>query len=253
MKKIFLLAFLLYSGWALAQNFPGTYYVAYRAGLSMRDKPDVAAKVIDRIPYGTKIVTLDDGAWKEINTEGIVGYWRKVKYNNKTGYIIDNYLLTWPPPKITVTKMTQYLMQVALPHGQKLVVKSGTKEQLTEGGWELHKQLYKNGAEWHSYSGYEYGSDTYFLPNFSLEQAFILLRLIPEFRMVFDEDDSYPVANKTIKRGDEDYVIRVERDVPDDETSRVNRITIDYADGAYYSFTMFQIENQVVILFGSGV
>src|SRR5688500_12321252 len=68
-------------------------YVAIKTGLNMRDKPDANAKIVEKIPYGTKISLLDNNEEMfTIRTEGMLGYWRKVKYNNKTGYIIDSYL-----------------------------------------------------------------------------------------------------------------------------------------------------------------
>jgi len=130
---------------ASAQQMDVPMYVAAKTGLSMREKPDANAKVLDKIPYGTKNFLIDeDGAWKDIITEGLTGYWRKVKFNNKSGYIVDSYLFPWPPPKLaTVRKMKQYLAQVAAPFGQKLVTRSGTMAQLNESGWKLSKQFYK--------------------------------------------------------------------------------------------------------------
>lgn len=80
------------------------------------------------------------------------------------------------------------------------MVKDGERQNIEEGGFELHKQLYKNGAEWHRFMGYEYGSDTWFLPDFSLENGFILMRLIPEFKEVFGEKEEFPTESRTFKR-----------------------------------------------------
>src|SRR5262249_53931775 len=79
-----------------------TQYVAAKTGLSIREKPEVNGKVLDKIPYGTKVeVSMDYDQEKTISVEGMKGYWRKVKYNNKTGYIIDSYLFPYAPPKAT--------------------------------------------------------------------------------------------------------------------------------------------------------
>lgn len=123
-------------------------YVAAKTGLSIREKPETGAKVLDKIPYGTKITVLEYGEEKKgITTEGMLGYWQKVKYNNKTGYIVDSYLFPWAPPKLaTVKEMKNYLAQVTVPFGGKLIVKSGTMNNIEESGWEIHKQLYKNGG-----------------------------------------------------------------------------------------------------------
>ena len=84
----------------------GVFYVAAKSGLSIREKPGANEKVIDKIPYGTKItLPQDDGEWISVRTEGMFGFWRKVKYNNKTGYIVGSYLFPVPPPKSTETTM----------------------------------------------------------------------------------------------------------------------------------------------------
>ena len=256
MKKNVLLAMLFATLSAAAQQ-SGTMYVAAKTGLSIREKPEVGSKVLDKISYGTKITLLDFEQEKiGITTEGILGYWGKVKYNNKTGYIVDSYLFPWPPPKLaTVKEMKNYLAQVTVPFGAKLVVKSGTMNNIEESGWQITKQLYKNGAEWHQNQGYEYGSDTYFLPGFSLQQGFLLLRLIPEFKNVIGEKDEFPKASKKFKKGDIDYEIVVERRTfgEEEEYVWVDKIKIEYSEGASYIFEMYMLDNQLVIFMASGV
>lgn len=257
--RIFLLAgFIALSLSGFAQHSFGTYYVAAKTGLSMRETPEAGAKVVDKIPYGTKVTTLDDGKeWKSISTEGLMGYWKKVKYNNKTGYIVDSYLFPWAPPKLaTATGMKQYLAQVSLPFGQKLVTRNGTMNQITESGWELSKQLYKNGAEHHDFLAYEYGSDTYFLPDFSFQQGFLLLRLLPEFKDLFGEKDEFPTVSKKITKDGREYDIKlITYGDPEDYAgpSEIQKISISWDDGASYSFEMYMLDNQLVIFFSGGV
>jgi len=250
MKRFWVLLILIISFSASAQQ---SMYVAIKTGLSIRDKADVNGKVIDKIPYGTKITLLDNNEEMiSIRTEGMFGYWRKVKYNNKTGYIIDSYLFPSPPPKATVKSMVDYFAQLSLPFGAKLVVKHGSMNNIEEGGWLLEKQLYKNGAEWHHFGGYEYGSDTYFLPNFTMQQAFQLIRMIPEFQDVWDSKAEYPATTKNIKKGEIEYQIKVEEEGMTEEPY-IKRISIEYADGAVNNFELYIVDNQVVIFFGSGV
>jgi hypothetical protein len=252
MRKLFLFLLMLASLQLAAQQ-SGTLYVAAKTGLSMRDKPDAAAKVLDKIPYGTKITIIQvDEELKSIVTEGIEGYWQKVKYNNKTGYILDSYLFPWPPPKLaTVKEMKNYFAQVTVPFGGKLIVKSGTMNNIEEGGWQLDKQLYKNGAECHQFHGYEYGSDTYFLPNFTIQQGFLLLRLIPEFKEVFGEKDEFPIKSTTIKKGDIEYLIKV--DNWQEDSPYIQKIHIEFSPDASYIFDMYMHDGQLVIFYGSGV
>jgi hypothetical protein len=252
MKRSIVCLLLLVSLHLSAQQY-GTMYVAARTGLSMRENADAGAKVLDKIPYGTKITIIQsEEELKSISTEGITGYWQKVKYNNKTGYILDSYLFPWPPPKLaTVKEMKNYLAQVTVPFGAKLIVKSGSMNNITEGGWQLDKQLYKNGAEWHQFHGYEYGSDTYFLPGFTLEQGFLLLRLIPEFKEVFGEKDEFPTKTTTIKKGDVEYLIKVDK--WQEDSPFIQKIHIEFSPDASYIFDMYILDNQLVIFYGSGV
>lgn len=255
MRILLLFISLAFSQLVTAQQ-SGTLYVAAKTGLSMREKPQADARVLEKIPFGTKITVIQtEEETNSIITEGMTGYWQKVKFNNKTGYIIDSYLFPWPPPKAgTVKELKNYLVQSSPVFGAKLVVKSGAMNNIAEGGWEMHKQLYKNGAEWQHHIGYEYGSDVYFLPNFTLEQGFLLLRMIPEFKDVFAEKDEYPTAGKTIQRGEGDFTIKVDKETTlDSDYSFIKRISIEYSQGAYYSFEMFMLDNQLVIVFSSGV
>jgi hypothetical protein len=249
MKKIILLAMLFTSLLTAAQN---NLYVAARSGLSMRDKPDAKATVIGKIPYGTKISVNYPEEIVNITTEGIVGAWAKTTFNGKTGYVVNSYLFPMAPPKATVKTMKEYLAQLSPVFGAKLVVKSGKMDNIEEGGWELHKQLYKNGAEWHEHLGYEYHSTAYFIPGFTLTQGFLLLRLIPEFKDIFNDKDEFPTENKTIKKGEVEYDIKVEKEMLGDNPW-YKKIKLEYADGALVFFEMYQIDNQLVIFTGSGV
>jgi hypothetical protein len=249
MKKIILLAMLFTSLGAVAQN---NLYVAARSGLSMRDKPDAKATVIGKIPYGTKISVNYPEEIVNITTEGIIGAWAKTTFNGKTGYVVNSYLFPVTPPKATIKTMKEYLAQLSPVFGAKLVVKSGKMDNIEEGGWEIQKQLYKNGAEWHEHLGYEYGSSAYFIPGFTLTQGFLLVRLIPEFKAIFNDKDEFPTENKTMKKGEVEYDIKVEKEMLGDNPW-YKKIKLEYADGAVVFFEMYQIDNQLVIFTGSGV
>lgn len=257
--RIFLLAALMAITFsAKAQLMHGTYFVAAKSGLSIREKPDASSKVLDKIPYGTKVTTIDEeGDWKEIVTENLTGYWKKVKYNNKTGYIVDSYLMPWAPPKLaTIKDLKQYLAQSSQPAGPKVVTKNGSMQQITESGWELTKQIFKNGGEYHQFFAYEYNSDTYFLPGFSLQQGFLLCRLIPEFSQVFGEKEEFPLTSKEYKKGEREYgvqVIRTNNDGTDTSPFSIEKIKISFEDGAYYEFEMYMQDNQLVIFLSGGV
>jgi len=248
--KLFLL--LLLNSIISISHAQSKWYVAAKNGLSIRERPDVKSTVTGKIPYGTSIITSYDDAVISISTEGITGEWVKTSHAGKTGYVINSYLLPQAPPKATIKTMKEYLSQLSPVAGNVLIIKKGSMNNVEEGGSETKKQLYKNGAEYHSVAGYEWNNDTYFLPDFTTEQGFILLRLIPEFKSVFADGDVFPTKNSTLKKGEVEYDIKVESEDIGKE-KWIKRITIEFADGAVNTFEMFQLGNQLVISFGGGV
>ena len=251
MKLLVLVIGIGFCGSACAQ--PDSAYVAAKPFLSIREKPAVGAKVIDKIPYGTRILPQElSETVPGIRVEGMLGYWKKVMYNNHTGYIIDAYLLPVPPPTPDIKDMKSYLTTFTRPFGEMLVTKSKPGPEEDSPGWELHKQLYSNGAERHEFIGYEYGSNTYFLPELTMQQAFLILRSIPEFEQVLTSKSEFPLQNKKLKKGDITYDIKVDKEIFSTEPW-VKHITIEFEEGAIYSFELYQLNNQIVIFYGAGV
>ncbi|HYH16795.1 MAG TPA: hypothetical protein VD794_16300, partial [Flavisolibacter sp.] len=72
MKKLLLLFLLITSLHAWAQD--GPFYIAARNGLSLREQPNAASKLITKIPYGEKVMTkyIPDNVYK-YNDEGLNG------------------------------------------------------------------------------------------------------------------------------------------------------------------------------------
>jgi hypothetical protein len=78
--------------------------------------------------------------------------------------------------------------------------------------------------------------------------------MIPEFKDVIGEKDLFPSTDKTYKKGDIEYSLKLEKeDLGDGYGKLVRKIHIEWADGAVYVFELYLIENQVVVFFGSGV
>ncbi len=254
MRKLFLSLFVFTSFFSSAQYISlKDEYVAAKSGLSIREKPEAGSAVLDKIPYGTKIkATYNYDEIKSVVTEGMEGYWVKTTYKGKTGYVVSSYLLPMPAPGASVKTMKEYLAQLSTVAGPAITVKNGTTQEITEGGYVLKKQLYKNGAEHHDILWYEANEDVYFLPELTLQQGFVLVRLIPEFKNVFAANDVFPAENKTKKPKPEEteHKITVTKT---EETNTISKITVEFSDGAYYIFYIFQMAGQLVISFGGGV
>jgi hypothetical protein len=251
MKQILTLLFLVLTASAPAQTV--TCYVAVKAGMSMREKPDAKAKVLEKIPYSEKLtVNFYSDSVIDITTEGITGKWVKVTYKGKTGYVVSSYLFPLPPPKQGVTTLKAYLAQISTVAGPAVTRKGS--ERVGEGGEgeftpKLTKQLYKNGAELHSYYAYEYNSDTYFLPDFTIEQGFLLMRLLGEYPDAMAPGDVLPAAKgkKKTKYGECAYEIERETYGP------VKTLKYEWEEGGYYVLSFSMMDGQLVITSSGGV
>jgi len=252
MKKIIITLVISFFYTSTFSQF--TYYAAAKAGLSMREQPNTSAKVLEKIAYGEKLVTVaDEGAQVAISSEGFNGYWWKVKYNNKTGYVVSSYTLPLPPPKATVKKLSDYFAQVSAKTGSPLIIKKSNTALAETGELSLTKQMYKNGMEWHSTQGYEYGSDLYLLPDFTIEQCFLLLRLVGQYPDVVAEKDPYPTKNTTSKNEIGERSVEVERDKYDGKPGPIKKIKIGATQGAVTELEIFMLDTQAVIFWTSGV
>jgi hypothetical protein len=264
MKNTLVFFLILFSAASFAQNntiySPATetstsyiYYAAAKTGISMREKPNAAATVLEKIPYGAEVITLVDSIPPiSIITEGFNGWWWKVQYNNKAGYVVSSYLLPLAPPKAGVKNMKEYFAQISSLSGDPVVLKKGNAERIGEGG-TLKKQLYKNGMEWHETEGYEEGATIYIIPDLSVEQAFLLLRIVNEFPDLIGEKDPLPSKSSTIKKGGGEKKVTVEKEIWYQNAGVVKRLVITSTESALSELQLFLLYDQVVIIWSSGV
>ncbi len=251
MKKVIILLTVIFSTTLIIAQTK-TVYNAYKPGLSMRDKPGTQATVLTKIAYGEKL-TLVNHFYDTtvVGNEGMTGYWTQVEYKGQKGYVVGIYLLDIAPPKATVKTMQEYFLQLSAVAGPAVTTTTGKADEEMHSSYK--KQLYKNGCEYHEAQFYESGYNTYFIPGLTLQQGFILTRLIPEFKEVFGAADAYPSASKKIKLtqpGEGEKEIKV---LKDESGNWINKITVGYEQGAVYEFEMFELHGQLVIVFGGGV
>ena len=246
-----LLTLLLACGFtlfAVAQNSTA-FYVAARSGLSIREKPDVNAAVLGKLPYGEKVQAKFDGG-QPVVTEGFTSDWATINYQGKTGYVVSAYLFTIPPPKAGVKTLAQYAAQITQKFGVPLVVKKGDEETTVQ----LTKQLFKNGWEVHNFHGYEYGSETWFLTEFGIQQAFHLVRLLSGLNDMIGEKDPFPTQNSKVMVKESEKTITVDKGPQSDANyPDIRRIRIEYAPAAIQELDIFLLDGQVVIANSAGV
>ena len=252
MKKIIVtLVISFFYSFSFAQF---TYYAATKAGLSMREQPNTSAKVLEKIAYGEKLVTVtDENQPVAIATEGFNAFWWKVKYNNKTGYIVNSYVLPMPPPKAGVKTLSDFFSQVSTKAGSPLLVKKSEAALNEMGESTITKQLFKNGMEWQEEKGYENGSNLYLLPDFNIEQCFLLVRLLGQYPDIISEKDPFPVKNTNTKIEGGTKSVEVQREKYDGKPGPVQKIKIVLEQGAITEFEIFTLGTQALIFWTSGV
>lgn len=252
MKKTLLSAITLLFGLISFAQY--TYYAAAKAGLSLREQSSTSAKVLDKIPYGEKVITVaGDANQPAISTEGFNGFWWKVNYNGKTGYIVSSYVLPLPVPKAGTKTLKEYFAQVSAAIGNPLVIKNSDAALNETGESTLTKQLYKNGLEWQRWEGYESASELHLLPDFTIEQCYLLVRLIGQYPEVITEKDAFPSKNTTIKNPAGNKTIEVQREVYEGKSGPINKIKIISEQGAITEFEIYMLQTQAVIFWSSGV
>jgi hypothetical protein len=252
MKKITVtLVILFFYSSSFSQFF---YYAAAKAGLSMREQSNTSAKVLEKIAYGEKLVTVADTEPPvAIATEGFAGYWWKVKYNNKTGYIVNSYVLPLPAPKAGIKTLSDYFAQVSTKAGSPLLIKKSEASLNEMGESTITKQLFKNGMEWHEEKGYENGSNLYLLPDFTIEQCFLLVRLLGQYPDLISDKETFPVKNTNTKNEIGGKSIEIQREKYDGKPGPVQNIKIVLEQGAITEFEIFILGTQAVIFWTSGV
>lgn len=67
------------------------FYVTSKAGLIMRERPDISSLKITVIPYRTILSVLDIN-YPSMEINGVNGFWKKVEYNKSQGWVFSGYL-----------------------------------------------------------------------------------------------------------------------------------------------------------------
>lgn len=236
MKKYFFL-FLLGTLLSYANS---TFYVLAKSGLNLRAGANTTAKVLTTVAYGEQVEVLDDNQG-DITIDGMKGTWCKVKYKNTEGFLVNLYLIPHKAPVGTVETLDDYFSQVSTVAYKTEAFKKTIVED--DAFASIQKTLYKNGMEIHTAGYYEAGGSTYFLPNWDLESAFLLLKQINNFKVLNEYNIAFPTSSKVYKKGDNTVDVKMSD----------NKIMISYAEGVGIDITISLRDNQVIVEFFSGV
>ncbi len=91
-RILFILMILFLSIPIFSQLSPDKqFYVTTKAGLVMREKPDVTSGKIAVIPYRTILSVLRIN-YPSMEINGVNGFWKRVEYNKTEGWVFSGYL-----------------------------------------------------------------------------------------------------------------------------------------------------------------
>lgn len=172
-----------------------TLFIVAKSGLRLRAEPNVEAEVITLVPYGGGVqVVKNDKDPVPMSSEGLKGHWKKVQYDGKTGYAFDGFMISRPAPR-NGESFKEYIYRV---YGPKQSEKIHTaKEEVNMQNKKSYKEEYflKNGAK-HVATGYFSGStDTYHLPETTVQEAFLMAKLTG--LAAFFKNMNFPRESKT--------------------------------------------------------
>lgn len=98
--------------------------------------------------------------------------------------MVSTYILPFPVPTKNVKNLKDYFNQISRPHGSSLVLENKTNSEFET---TFTKQIFQNGMEYYEFTGYEYYSCAYFLPELDIQKTYLLLRLFMEFNTLISD------------------------------------------------------------------
>ena len=147
------------------------------SGINLREQPN--GNVITHIPYGAAVLTLEaKSPLITASFEGIPGAWTKVQFDNKIGYVFDGYLSHLPAPGLDEANLEMYARKHFAFQTDSILI---SLFENSDGNSEDYIQVFQSkwgpiGFESSVY--YEGGSESLSIPNMSLEEGYLLVRIL---------------------------------------------------------------------------
>ena len=145
------------------------------SGMNLRDAPK--GTVLQKIPYGARIKTLQAKSTTNPETiEGIQGNWVKVEYNGAMGFLFDGFLSTLPAPEVNGANLHSYAKKWMNPLSELIEI---DYHRYNMGPSVRATQLFKLKSDTIVYFSDVYcegGTEILSIPTISLEEANLLAR-----------------------------------------------------------------------------
>ncbi len=165
MKKILFSTLFFVSIILLGQDF----YVLSKNGLNLRESPSDKSKILDVVPYNTKVNILEKNASEKFKVNGFSGTYVKIKYKGVEGYIFSGFLSKLEPVK-EEESLNEYFTRV---FGKPVITKSDDDLYANEIWTYPNGFIYKSIGESSKYSGYE---DRYYFKDLTIQEVFLFAR-----------------------------------------------------------------------------
>jgi uncharacterized protein YgiM (DUF1202 family) len=232
-----------------------TYYVIANPELSLRQSAGTRTAVLTRIPYGAKVEILpidasDTGSYHQVIAGGLPCFWKKVKYQGMTGYVVDAYLSDIVPPRTGIKDLSSFAAKVSQPFGGKLT-KGKVPADIAEGEVSVSRQLYKNGMVYTSLTGYEYNAETLQFPAENIAVVYNLLKNIEDLSPILK-------TNPDLKEGttkDNKGTVYTWKVVYRKENGMqwLQSVKVSWEEGGFYNLSVEALETDIVVTCSGGV
>lgn len=211
-------------------------YVFSISGLNMRDEPSTSSKVLEMVPYGSKITVLDTVS-KIQAIDNYRGYFIKAAYNGRTGYLFDGFLSSLPAPDLKKNECLDTYASKYLGSG----IKQSDRITVYTGGI-IHENL--------SSEGY-YGSRLT-VTGIRPGEGFLLLRALAiSMDIGFTGKEPLPVRNASYEEKHNGVILHVEIKFEKRNNSTVYEINKTHPDGHIFSLFLEQSGKRIVMTAGT--
>ena len=180
-------------------------YVVAPSGLNLRVEPSTTAQVVARLPYATKVQSLDTEGGLTLGDR--FGAWEKVKYGDIVGYAFGVYLSVLPAPQLTLegdpcedmiwygyeSLLRQYLEQQLVPLTEEIEV-MGYAPYIEEHSHAQYFRRYENGVLMIQDSWYESSQTHVRVFGMTMDQALAFVEALVKTSCEESELFSEPVT-----------------------------------------------------------
>lgn len=191
-------------------------FVVSATTLKLRATPDRTAAELAAIPRGAEVIVTGPSQGFE-EASGIKGGWSPVWYSGRSGYVFDGFLLRFPPPPEGCTSLSAWAATIGLDGAEVVESVSDCKSMGIEDGDTCDRttrQPLKGGAALLVNTGYEWGSETLYLPGVTRESLWAAGRSCfgagPDLRALELPRVSGPVPGAKVKDSEEGLTAVVE-------------------------------------------